>query len=190
MLSKNWRKEWTAIPNLLSFLRLLLLPLYLWLFFSPQQPRGMIAAGVVMLISGLTDFFDGLIARHFDQITELGILLDPVADKLTQLVLIASLVYLRPEIWPLILLFAAKELFMAVAGYKSLRAGVKLKGAKWYGKVSTAVFYLGMVLVLLFPQLPVAIENVIFWLIGAALLQSFVLYALEYRRLFRAAFGK
>ena len=91
----NWRKEIRTIPNLLSLFRVVLLPFYLYLVAQ----HSFYLAGVIIAISGLTDFLDGFIARRFNQITELGKILDPVADKLTQLFLILSMAWQRPLIW-------------------------------------------------------------------------------------------
>ena len=93
--TSNWQKEIGTIPNLLSIFRVFLLPLYL--YFVLEQ--SFVYAGIVIVISGITDFLDGFIARKFNQMTELGKILDPVADKLTQLVLILSMAWQQPLIW-------------------------------------------------------------------------------------------
>ena len=178
-LTSNWRKEIGTIPNLLSIFRVVLLPFYF--YFVLEQ--SFMLAGILIALSGITDFLDGFIARKFNQITELGKLLDPVADKLTQLVLILSMAWYRPMIWWIFGLFLIKEGFMFFAGIIGLRKNVKLDGAEWYGKLATAVIYAGMVLLLLFPELPAIWVNWIFGLITYSLLQSFVLYIREYHKL-------
>lgn len=107
-LTSNWRKEIGTIPNLLSIFRVVLLPFYF--YFVLEQ--SFMLAGILIALSGITDFLDGFIARKFNQITELGKLLDPVADKLTQLVLILSMAWYRPMIWWIFGLFLIKEGFM------------------------------------------------------------------------------
>ncbi len=111
-------------------------------------------AGAVIVVSGLSDYLDGVIARRYNQVTDLGKVLDPFADKLTQLFLILSMAWYRPWLWLLFGLFLIKEGFMFVAGLIGLSKNIKLSGAKWYGKVATAVIYVGMILLLLFPELP------------------------------------
>lgn len=86
-ISTNWRKEIQTIPNLLSIFRILLLPIYL--YFVLRQ--SFYVAGVVIVVSGLSDYLDGVIARRYNQVTDLGKVLDPFADKLTQLFLILSM---------------------------------------------------------------------------------------------------
>ncbi len=180
-ISTNWRKEIQTIPNLLSIFRILLLPIYL--YFVLRQ--SFYVAGAVIVVSGLSDYLDGVIARRYNQITDLGKVLDPFADKLTQLFLILSMAWYRPWLWLLFGLFLIKEGFMFVAGLIGLSKNIKLSGAKWYGKVATAVIYVGMILLLLFPELPTLWVRVIFAVITYGLLQSFILYAVEYRKMFQ-----
>lgn len=180
-LSTDWRKEIQTIPNLLSIFRIFLLPIYL--YFVLRQ--SFYIAGAVIVVSGLSDYLDGVIARRYNQVTDLGKVLDPFADKLTQLFLILSMAWYRPWLWLLFGLFLIKEGFMFVAGLIGLSKNVKLSGAKWYGKVATAVIYVGMILLLLFPELPTLWVRVIFAVITYGLLQSFVLYAVEYRKMFQ-----
>lgn len=180
-LSTDWRKEIQTIPNLLSIFRIFLLPIYL--YFVLRQ--SFYIAGAVIVVSGLSDYLDGVIARRYNQVTDLGKVLDPFADKLTQLFLILSMAWYRPWLWLLFGLFLIKEGFMFVAGLIGLSKNIKLSGAKWYGKVATAVIYVGMILLLLFPELPTLWVRVIFVVITYGLLQSFVLYAVEYRKMFQ-----
>lgn len=180
-LSTDWRKEIQTIPNLLSIFRIFLLPIYI--YFVLRQ--SFYIAGAVIVVSGLSDYLDGVIARRYNQVTDLGKVLDPFADKLTQLFLILSMAWYRPWLWPLFGLFLIKEGFMFVAGLIGLSKNIKLSGAKWYGKVATAVIYVGMILLLLFPELPTLWVRVIFAVITYGLLQSFVLYAVEYRKMFQ-----
>lgn len=180
-ISTNWRKEIQTIPNLLSIFRILLLPIYL--YFVLRQ--SFYVAGTIIVVSGLSDYLDGVIARRYNQVTDLGKVLDPFADKLTQLFLILSMAWYRPWLWLLFGLFLIKEGFMFVAGLIGLSKNIKLSGAKWYGKVATAVIYVGMILLLLFPALPTLWVRVIFAVITYGLLQSFILYAVEYRKMFQ-----
>lgn len=180
-LSTDWRKEIQTIPNLLSIFRIFLLPIYL--YFVLRQ--SFYIAGAVIVVSGLSDYLDGGIARRYNQVTDLGKVLDPFADKLTQLFLILSMAWYRPWLWLLFGLFLIKEGFMFVAGLIGLSKNIKLSGVKWYGKVATAVIYVGMILLLLFPELPTLWVRVIFAVITYGLLQSFVLYAVEYRKMFQ-----
>ena len=81
----SWQKEFFSIPNCLCYFRLLLLPVFVWVFFHDTPGKPNWAALFVIAVSGLSDCADGIIARRFDMITEWGKIIDPVADKLTQL---------------------------------------------------------------------------------------------------------
>ena len=76
-MKKPTLREMFTIPNILSYFRILLIPLFVYLYFKAETPPEFFRAAVVLGISGFTDLFDGKIARRFNQITELGILLDP-----------------------------------------------------------------------------------------------------------------
>lgn len=144
-----------TVPNLLSVIRIILIPVFGVLYY-----RGHVMwAVIVLFISGLTDFFDGKIARKFNQISDLGKILDPIADKLTQIT-IAIVLFLefnkvkdnQTMVWFkwVFLFFVAKELFMVIIGAIMLPLGLKPSAAVIYGKVATFVFYGVMVLVFAF----------------------------------------
>lgn len=143
-----------TVPNLLSLIRIVLIPVFGVLFYNGHIGW----AVVILVVSGLTDFFDGKIARKFNQISELGKMLDPVADKLTQIT-IAVVIFLEfnkstdPTMqwfkW-VFLFFLFKELLMVVVGAIMLACGLRPVAAEIYGKVATFVFYAVMVLVIAF----------------------------------------
>lgn len=143
-----------TVPNLLSLIRILLIPVFGVLFYNGHIGW----AVVILIVSGLTDFFDGKIARKFNQISELGKMLDPVADKLTQIT-IAVVIFLEfnkstdPTMqwfkW-VFLFFLFKELLMVVVGAIMLACGLRPVAAEIYGKIATFVFYAVMVLVIAF----------------------------------------
>lgn len=143
-----------TVPNLLSLIRVLLIPVFGVLFYNGEA----LWAVVVLVLSGLTDLFDGKIARRFNQISELGKILDPVADKLTQIT-IAVVIFLvldksqDPTMqwfkW-VFLFFLFKELVMILGGAVMLAIGLRPGAAEIYGKVATFVFYGVMVVVLAF----------------------------------------
>ena len=87
------KKEIFSIPNILCYFRILLVPVFLWAYFDLQSDEGHFVAAIILVLSSLSDFFDGFIARKCHMITELGKLIDPVADKLTQFVVACTLMY-------------------------------------------------------------------------------------------------
>lgn len=129
-----------TVPNAMSGLRILIVP-----FFAVLYLKGYVAAAVaLLLLSGLTDMLDGLIARKFNQITELGKMLDPFADKLTQGVVALCIALRFPAIRPLLLLFILKELLMLCCALVLLKKHKRPCAAKWYGKVATVMFYVSV----------------------------------------------
>ncbi|MBQ8062954.1 MAG: CDP-alcohol phosphatidyltransferase family protein [Clostridia bacterium] len=149
----NLKEGALTIPNLLSAIRIVLVPIFLVLFLKGQY----VAAVVLLAISGLTDLFDGKIARAFNQISNLGKLLDPIADKLTQITLaIAYFFYfhglddrlLRAASW-LFWIFVLKELLMLIGGVILLTHDITPRAAIIYGKVATVAYYVVMILLLL-----------------------------------------
>ena len=143
------------------------------------------AAAVVVGISGLTDMFDGKIARRFNMITELGKFIDPLADKLTQAALLICLAVRYPLMRAVLVLFVIKEGFMVVMGALLLPRGKKLDGAMWFGKVCTAVLYAVLFLLLLLPGIGIAAADVLIAVCGVFLLFSFLMYIPVFRRMWK-----
>lgn len=169
--------DYFTIPNILGYVRLLLIPLFVYLYLNAGSTKDYYAAAGVILISGLTDFVDGYVARKYNQITELGKFLDPLADKLTQGAIILTLMFRIKWMNLLVILFAIKEIFMAVNGAVLLvKKGRKLDGAMWYGKVSTAVLYASMFILILFPMLSNFWVNTLMAITAFFLTLSFVMY--------------
>lgn len=179
------RKDIFTIPNILSYFRIALIPVFVILFLNAYSRNGIgyhVGAVVTLVVSGLTDMLDGRIARKFDMITELGKIVDPLADNLTQFAVVVCLAIEYRLLIPVIALLVIKELSMAVLGVVFLRKGRKLKGAHWYGKVSTVVFYAVMFILLAVPysKMPFALSTVLITISGAWMLFSFIMYVHQY----------
>lgn len=129
-----------TVPNAMSAVRILIVPLFAVFYLRGNVP---VAAGVLVL-SGLTDMLDGWVARRFDQITDLGKMLDPFADKLTQGVVALCIALRFPAVRPLLLLFILKELLMLCCALVLLKKHKRPCAAKWYGKVATVMFYVSV----------------------------------------------
>ena len=184
------RKDIFTIPNILSYFRIALIPVFIILFINAYARNGVgyhIAAVVTLLVSGLTDMLDGKIARKFNQITELGKIVDPLADYLTQFAVVVCLAIEYKLLIFVIVLLVVKELSMAILGVFFLRKGKKLKGAYWYGKVSTVVFYAVMFALLAVPyaKMPFALSTVLIIISGAWMLFSFVMYVRQYVKMWQ-----
>ena len=179
------RREIFSIPNLMGYFRILLIPLFSWMYCTADSTGDYYAAAVVVGISGLTDMFDGKIARRFNMITELGKFIDPLADKLTQAALLICLAVRYPLMRAVLVLFVIKEGFMVVMGALLLPRGKKLDGAMWFGKVCTAVLYAVLFLLLLLPGIGIAAADVLIAVCGVFLLISFLMYIPVFRRMWK-----
>ncbi len=196
---------WT-IPNLLSMIRILLIPVFAYLFYNDQK----IAAVAVLAISGLSDTFDGQIARRFNQISALGKILDPVADKLTQITIAVMLLIdfrnaenslIRAFGW-VFLVFLVKEAVMIIGGLVMLLMNIRPGAAEIWGKLATLIFYCGMtVIIAIGPEvgalnevvgfeLPEIVTGIIVVLSAIMTLVAFLSYMPETFRQFKEHFAE
>ncbi|MCR1899616.1 CDP-alcohol phosphatidyltransferase family protein [Irregularibacter muris] len=169
-------KEWFTIPNILSCARIILIPIFISSYIHAMKSGDYYIPGMIIILSGLTDLLDGLIARKFNQITELGKVLDPIADKLTQGAIVFTLMFRYRKMWILVALFMIKELSMAINSFILFRRGKKLDGSLWFGKLSTTVFYATMTVLIIFPRISLATTHLLMGITGIFLLLSFVMY--------------
>lgn len=143
---KDLFDNWNTIPNWLCFLRIALIPVFTVLFVKEIY----IAAFVTMIIAALTDVFDGKIARKYNMVSNLGKILDPIADKLSQ---IAIVIILLVKFWDgplkyILFLFIIKELLMVIGGALLMSKGMRPVAAEIWGKVATTVFYIFMITII------------------------------------------
>jgi cardiolipin synthase len=179
-------KNIITIPNILSVFRIVLAFLYLMIFMTQGIGSKREILTGILVISAVTDWLDGRIARRFHMVSDLGKILDPFADKLTQgILLICLLVQYRTAKYVLVL-FMIKESYMGIMGLKTIRATGKNEGAMWYGKISTAVFYTVMIVLTLFPNVPLYVGEILLIGCGGFMLLAFVLYGRRYRELRKA----
>lgn len=169
------------IPNCLCFFRILLIPLFLYVYFVADFKNRYLVAAFVLVISGISDFLDGFIARKFNMVTDFGKFIDPVADKLTQFVLAITLLFSYPLAWVLLIIIILKDLMLAIVGLYLYDYGLKITGASWWGKIATAYFYV-IVIVLIGLHIPNTVISFVLIITGSVLmLLSFILYAKELR---------
>ena len=180
MFIKDWKKEILTIPNLLSLFRLALLPVYVYIYLSATETYQYVIAGSIMAVSCFTDMIDGKIARRYNMISNLGKILDPFADKVTQFTLTLCLSVRYPVLNPVLILFVVKEFFQAVAGLVNLRRGKMLPGALMAGKVCTTVLFVSLIALVLFPQMNPVFVDIIAAVDGIFLLFSFISYIFAY----------
>lgn len=180
MFMLNWKKEVFTIPNILSFFRLLLIPVYIYLYLTAQSTAQYVAAGLVLALSCLTDMVDGRIARKYHMISKIGMLLDPVADKTTQAALLVCLSMKYPILYPVLGLLVIKESFQLIALIIAFLNGKMLPGALPVGKVCTTVLFVSLIAIVLFPEIPSKIVDLIAVVDACFLGVSFVCYICAY----------
>lgn len=180
MFRNHWKKEILSIPNLLSLFRLALIPVYASLYLRAVTPGQYYTAGGILAVSCLTDAVDGKIARRFNMITTLGKILDPLADKITQLILTLCLSLRYPVLKPVLALLVVKEGFQLVLGAVNLVRGRMLPGALMAGKVCTTVLFISLIALVLFPDLPHGVVTAMAAADSLFLTVSFVSYILAY----------
>jgi cardiolipin synthase len=174
------KKEIVTIPNLLSLFRILLIPIYVGIYLHAKEPKDYILSAVILAVSALTDMMDGLIARRCHMISRVGKILDPLADKATQGILMICLAIRYPEIWYMFGLFLIKEGFMIIVGFINMRRGRMLKGALFAGKVCTTVLFLALIVLIVYPDMPPRTLHILMAVCIAFMLFSFSMYFAAY----------
>jgi cardiolipin synthase len=126
-------RVWT-VPNLLSVIRLITIPIFAWLALVPEQDA---LAALVLALGSITDYFDGMLARRWDQVTRLGQLLDPIADRLsTVTVLVVFLVRGIVPLW-FVALLVLRDVVLTVQMARLKGHGVTGLPVNWVGKAAT-----------------------------------------------------
>lgn len=180
MFIKDWKKEILTIPNLLSLFRLALIPVYMIIYLNATESSHYYLAAGILAVSCITDMIDGKIARHFNMVSTIGKILDPVADKATQFTLIVCLAVRYPVLLYLIVLFVIKEGFQLIVGGITLRKGKMLDGALIAGKICTTVLFLSLILMVMLPTLDYEAVIVITIVDAVFMVISFIQYILAY----------
>lgn len=146
-----------TIPNLLSLFRLILIPVIVWLYWVRKD---YFPAGVLLIVSGLTDLADGYIARRFHAFSNVGKILDPIADKLTQAAMLFCLVTRFPLMAAPFGFLVIKEIFIGTTGLLMIRKTGKVVGADFHGKVATTLLYAMMILHIFWIDIPSTVSAV------------------------------
>ena len=139
----KYQKKILTIPNVLSFFRICLIPVIVWLYCVKED---YLWTTIVLMISGITDIVDGFIARHFGMISDFEKAFDPIADKLTQAVTLYCLVTRFPLMMLPLVVLVVKEVFAGITALLRIKKTNKVPMAVWHGKVTTLSLY-GMMLI-------------------------------------------
>lgn len=174
---KNSEDRIFTIPNILSMFRIVLI-VPMIIFFINYNYIGAIAC---IVVSGLSDMLDGMIARKFNQISKLGKILDPIADKLTLVAVIICIGLLIPSVRLIVIILAAKDILMLLGGAYLIHRGITPPAAKWYGKAATVIFYLSVTAVVALEVTKIATQfsvlvTILLAITAAAMLFSLIMY--------------
>ena len=174
---KNYKDKILTIPNVLSVIRILLLIPFIMLYNKEKYMMSIL----LLLLSGATDMVDGFIARRFNMISDLGKMLDPLADKITQTTVAICLAIKNPSVMPVLIVFCVKEFAMMVGSAMLLKKGARPAEAKWWGKVGTVVIYGFLFMVLLSNVFTTLIPECVFLAVSyitvGSILYSFFSYS-------------
>ena len=185
-MKERFRKLFTNvwnIPNALTMLRLVLIPVFVVVFFNTPRDQDKIAALVVFAVASITDMFDGMLARKLNQITDFGKLFDPLADKLMVVTAMVCQAIIGVFPWAAIAVVAAKELIMFFGGMYMLSKGVVVYSNYW-GKTAQVFFIASLLLSFFHPSLlagnvclfGVTIDLLLLWITVALAIAALVVY--------------
>ena len=169
------------IPNILTIIRFILIPF----IFTSVVNNDYLVALIIFTISAITDVLDGYIARKYNYITDLGKLIDPLADKLTQVSLLLSLSILGILPWWIFAIVFIKECVMVISASLLYKRKDVVVYSKWYGKLATVLFYLAIVVSLIVNQfhvqMPFRIDLYLYYLAILATIFSLIMYSIKFK---------
>ena len=174
-----------TIPNLLSAFRLVLAFAFLAAYVNTESKEDYYLALGMLVLSAFTDVIDGKIARHFHMISNLGKILDPIADKVTQGFVMLALLNRYPLMLAEIMIFLVKEAYMGIVGLKVIRTAGENKGALWYGKLNTVILYGTSLILILFFEIPAAAANIMILCCCISILFCWYKYHREYMHILK-----
>jgi len=175
-VENRYKSKIITIPNVLSFFRLCLIPVFVWMYCARKNYPGTVA---LLLLSGLTDLADGFVARKFHMISDLGKALDPIADKLTQGTMLLCLLTRFPAMIALFLVMLVKEGIVGVTNLLLIRKTGKVMGACWHGKIVTCLFDAVILLHVLWYEISVFASNLSIAVCIVMAIVSFLMYVVH-----------
>ncbi|MCD8335870.1 MAG: CDP-alcohol phosphatidyltransferase family protein [Lachnospiraceae bacterium] len=171
-----------TIPNAMSMFRIVLIPVIVWLYIGKQQ---YLYAFLGLMLSGATDLLDGWVARKFHMVSKLGKVLDPIADKLTQVSLLICIMTEHRRVTFLVILMFIKEFIMAFTGLQVVRKTGESYSAKWHGKVNTFLLDFTVILHVLWREIPEWLSTALTIACAGFMLFSLTEYCIQNRKLSR-----
>lgn len=163
------------LPNVITLFRFVLIPIYAYLIIQHKLYEAL----AVVIIAGLTDVLDGYIARTRQQVTTIGKMLDPLADKVLMIAVIVSFLYLKFIPWPAAVAIFIREVGMIIGSAIFHLRGYKTVPANLLGKLTTILYYFAILF--FFLQLDFAVSYL--WAVIALSYIATIIYVLQFRSL-------
>ena len=193
---KLFTNVWT-IPNILTMIRIILIPVFVIVFFNTPREQDRIAALAVFAAASITDMFDGMLARKLNQITDFGKLFDPLADKVMVITALICQALYDVFPWIAIIIVAVKELIMLLGGIFMLSRDVVVY-SNYVGKTAQVFFIASLLLSFFHPSLEarefrvlgMTPDLLLLWITVALSLAALVVYAAGSVRTLKAKKGK
>ena len=171
------------IPNILTYVRIALVPVFIVVYTNAVSLEEHIWSAVLVALISATDIADGFIARHYNQGSDIGKIIDPIADKIFQFSLMIC-VYLRyPLVLLLIVIYAVKEVVSFLASSFLFTRGKHISGAMWAGKLCTVVLALVMIIFVAVPKISLSAADILIGFAAAFMLMAFFVYMRSYFKL-------
>lgn len=164
------------IPNAISVFRIALVPV----FVAAYRAGDVFWTLTVLLLCGASDILDGSIARRYNMVTDLGKMLDPVADKLIQAAMMLCAAQHMPRMWLLLALHVLRELSLGLLGLYVKRVSGQVHSAEWYGKLCTASIYVLMLALLIFPEMPGYAADLALICCAALMIFCLIMYTVKF----------
>lgn len=174
--TNKYQKRIITVPNMLSFFRLCLIPLIIWLYCFKKDG---LWTTLMLALSGITDIADGIIARKFNMVSDFGKALDPVADKLTQIAMLICLLTGFPHMLYPLLLLVIKETTAAITNMILIKKTGVVLSAVWHGKANTVLLYSMMIVHLIWYNIPSAVSDILIFCCTAMIITSGILYGIR-----------
>ena len=174
------KEDFLLIPNILTYIRIILVPVFVIVYNNATDWSGHIAAAVIIVISGITDVADGFIARHWNMMSDLGRIIDPIADKAMQFAMLFCVCLRYRWVILLVVIYAVKEVVSLLASAYLFTRGKHLSGAMWCGKLCTVILFIVMLILVAVPIVHNRVVNTLIGFAAAFMLLAFFIYMREY----------
>lgn len=166
------------IPNIITVFRFVLVIVFAVFFFSPLENGRMIAAGI-FLLAEFSDALDGYLARKYQIVSDFGKIMDPLADKVMQIVVAVCVAVAEPSlIWVPIFLFA-KEIVMVIGAANLLTKDTVVK-ANWAGKLASVIYFVVFTVIMLFKDISPSVKQLLCGTFVAFSILAFIIYGIDF----------